>query len=407
MKRRRFLGAVALAPLAGIGACGPAISRAESAGAAGLAPADSELRPADPVEAGLSRAKLDHAVALIEREVGEGSVQSVSILVARQGRVVLHRGFGRLGAGATPPTQPDSIYQVASITKPVTAAALMLLVEDGRVLLTERASTYLPEFVGDEREQVRVRDLLSHTSGLPDMLPENVELRRAHAPLEEFVRRAFSTPLLFSPGTSFQYQSMGILLAAVIVERAMGMSLNEFEQREIFGPLGMRHSVLGLAPFAIRDTVQIQSSAGANPQDLRHWGSNTEYWRNMAHPWGGMHTTTGDLAILFQTFLNGGSYAGRRVFGPATVRAMVSDQNQHLDAPWGLGWALAAFRGRTRFGDLVSSATFGHSGASGTVAWADPESGLTCIVLTSRPLAIDGGRFVQSVSNVVAAAVDG
>ena len=232
------------------------------------------------------------------------------------------------------------------------------------------------------------------------MLPENTELRRAHAPLSEFVKRTFTTPLLYSPGTSFRYQSMGILLAAEIVERISGMPLREFERKEIFEPLGMARSSLGLGKQKIADTIQIQESGSSD------WDGNSEYWRNMGHPWGGMHTTTLDLGILLQTFLNGGSYSGKRLLSPASVRAMTSDQNAKVEAPWGIGFALGRSKVWNEFGDLVSARTFGHAGASGTVEWADPETGLICVILTNRPLSVDNGRFLRLVSNAVAASVD-
>src|SRR5260221_4001896 len=99
------------------------------------------------------------------------------------------------------------------------------------------------------------------------MLPENTELRRKHAPLSEFVKRSYTTPLLFTPGTAFRYQSMGILLAAEIVERISGMPLREFERKEIFEPLGMRHSALGLGRMRIGDTVQIMESRDSSSED--------------------------------------------------------------------------------------------------------------------------------------------
>jgi CubicO group peptidase (beta-lactamase class C family) len=251
-----------------------------------------------------------------------------------------------------------------------------------------------------------VRDLLSHTSGLPDMLPENTDLRREHAPLSEFVKRTFTTPLLYPPGTSFRYQSMGTLLAGEIVERLAGMRLRDFEQREIFDPLGMKSSFLGMGNRKIEETAWCQTSAGAKAEDLKSWGANSPYWRDMGHPWGGMHSTTGDLAILLQTFLNGGSYGGARLFSPATVAAMTRDQNGALDAPWGLGWGLATSRVWAYFGDLVSRQTFGHSGATGTVAWADPENQLLCVILTTRPSGEDQGRLLRLVSNAVAASIE-
>src|SRR3984893_4327851 len=278
-----------------------------------IAPLLAQLRPGDPHSVGISRAALDRVNALLELKVRQG-LGAASILVARQGTIVLHKGFGHLShEPGSPLVQPDSVYIVASITKPVTATALMMLVERGKVSLADPVSTYLPEFTGGEKSKVRVLDLLAHTSGMPDMLPENTELRRAHAPLSEFVKRSYTTPLLFTPGTAFRYQSMGVLLAAEIVAKISGMPLPEFERKEIFEPLGMQRSALGLGGMRIRDTVQVQDSGETS------WNSNSEYWRNMGHPWGGMHTTTMDLSILLQTFLHGGSYFGKRILSPAAV----------------------------------------------------------------------------------------
>src|SRR5687768_15674941 len=193
---------------------------------------------------------LASAAGILESSVRSGEVKSASILVTRRGKTVLHRGFGGVS------DRPDTVYLLASITKPVTACALMLLVERGSVALNDPVSVYLPEFRGGDKDRVTVRDLLAHTSGLPDMLPENVKLRRAHAPLSAFVEGTYKTPLLYSPGSSFAYQSMGILLAGAIVEKVTGMRLRDFAQREIFGPLGMKNSAIGIGAFRIEDTVQ-------------------------------------------------------------------------------------------------------------------------------------------------------
>ena len=355
----------------------------------------------------MSEAGLQAAAKLIDNEVANERLGAATLLVARRGTVVLHRAYGHIApvAGA-PATQPGSVFLVASITKPVTACALMLLVERGLVALSDPVSHYIPEFRGGDRAKVRVLDLLKHTSGLPDMLPENAALRREHAPLEEFVRHTFTTPLLYPPGTGFRYQSMGVLLAGEIVERITHLPLREFERKEIFERLGMQSTSLGLGGRRIADLVYCAPSSGANAADEESFGANSPYWRDMGHPWGGMHTTTMDLAILMQTFLNRGVYAGRRLFSPATVRAMTSDQNPGLNAPWGLGWALGRSTAWNEFGDLVSPETFGHAGASGTVAWADPLTQVICIVLTNRPLSADHGRLLRLVSNAVAASVE-
>jgi CubicO group peptidase (beta-lactamase class C family) len=207
----------------------------------------AQLKPASPAAAGMSQSQLERASGLIQTEVDSGRVGAAAILVARHGRVVLHRGFGRLSsAPGAPLVSPDSVFLLASITKAVTACSLMLLVERGLVSVGDPVNQYLPAFKGGERDKVQVRDLLRHTSGLPDMLPENIDLRRAHAPLSEFVRHTYGTPLLFSPQSEFRYQSMGILLAAEIVERLSGTKLRDFEKKEIFDPLGMKDSSLGL-----------------------------------------------------------------------------------------------------------------------------------------------------------------
>ncbi len=214
----------------------------------------------------------------------------------------------------------------------------------------------LLSFAQFEREIIaeRTRDKMAcHTSGLPDMLPENTQLRRAHAPLSEFVRHTYATPLLFSPRSEFRYQSMGILLAAEIVERLSRMRLRDFEKREIFDPLGLKASSFGLGGRRINDLVSCSTTPDADPADDERFGPNSLYWRDMGCPWGGMHSNTTDLAVLLQTFLDGGVYAGNRVFSSATVRAMTSDQNAELKAPWGLGWALGRSRSWNAFGDLV------------------------------------------------------
>ncbi|MEZ5400559.1 MAG: serine hydrolase domain-containing protein [Bryobacteraceae bacterium] len=365
----------------------------------------AQLKPADPAAVGMSAERLAAAARLLEAETASGRVLAASILVARDQRIVLHKGFGKLApSAAAPPVGPGTIFLLASITKPVAVSALMLLVERGQVSIEDPVSRYLPEFSQDDRKATRVRDLLSHTSGLPDMLPENTALRRRHAPLSDFVAASMTTPLLYAPRTDFRYQSMGILLAAEIVERVTKKRLRDFLKQEIFDPLGMRHSALGMGDFRIEDTAWCQTSG--NSPDLESFGPNSPYWRDMGHPWGGMHSTTSDLAVLLQTFLNGGVYGATRVFSPATTSVMTRDQNTAIGKPWGLGWGLATSPVWAYFGDLVSPRTFGHSGATGTVAWADPERRLVCVILTTRPSGEDNGRLLRVVSNAVAAAIE-
>ena len=354
-------------------------------------------------DVGLDDQILHQATQLLQSEIDTGRITAAALLVAKNGTMVTHQGFGHLSPDPTSPkTKADSIFLLASITKPVTACALMLLVERGLVSLNDPVSLYLSEFKGEDRQNVLVRHLLSHTSGLPDMLPENIDLRRANVPLSTFVERACKTPLLYPPNTSFAYQSKGILLAAEIVERVTHKRLRDFEMDEIFTPLGMHNSALGMGQFSLEETVWCGTSLEQS-EDEKRFGANSLYWRDMGHPWGGMHSTTTDLAILLQTMLNEGIYGTTRVFSPATVQTMTTNQNPFLNAPWGLGWGLANSLVWNDFGEIVSPTTFGHTGATGTVAWADPTRQLICVVLTNNR--IDKGSLLRRVSNRVCASV--
>ena len=138
------------------------------------------------------------------------------------------------------------VFLIASITKPLTAAGVMLLADRGEVQLSDPVRKFIPEFTEGDRKLITVRHLLTHTSGLPDQLPENIELRKRHAPLEEFVERAIRTPLLFEPGQEVRYQSMGFLLAAEVVQRITQHPFRDYLREELFLPLEMRNSELGL-----------------------------------------------------------------------------------------------------------------------------------------------------------------
>jgi len=363
-----------------------------------------QLSEGTPREVGVCPEGLAAAGSQLQRAVEGGVIGAASLTVARRGTLIFSEGYGQMRPEqGAPDTQPDSVFLLASITKPVTAWALMMLVDSGEVSLDDPVDCYLPEFRGGARDRVKVRHLLSHTSGMPDMLPNNTELRRAHQPLEEFVRCALQTPLLFQPNSDFRYQSKGTLLAAEIVQRVSGQALRAFEKERIFDPLGMRDSSLGLGGRSIDELVWCGlDSFAEEDEDMRSWGWNTPYWRDLGAPWGGMHSSGRDLAILLQTALNGGVYGQERVLSSAASAAMVRDHNTHLSAPWGLGWALADSIVWNRCGELASTSTFGHTGATGTVAWADPQRELICVVLTNKM----DDSLLRRVSNAVVAAVE-
>jgi CubicO group peptidase (beta-lactamase class C family) len=322
--------------------------------------------------AGLATGSSPFAAATehLERVTASGEVSAAVLQVEAPGRKLL-RAFGRASAG-TP-------FLIASVTKPMTAAVLMSLVEKKRLGLDDPVRRHLPGFASGE---VTVRHLLCHTSGLPDMLPDNLELRRRHAPLAEFVAGACQAPLLFPPGSQVRYQSMGLLLAAEIARRLAG-DFPELMRRTLFAPLGMKDSALGLGKHRLEDTARCQV-----PDDPAGW--NSPYWRNLGSPWGGAHATAADLTRLLRFFAHPD---GRGPLSPASVATMLATQTPPAARErYGLGWRLG-LHGRER--------TFGHSGATGTVAWFDPTRELSFVLLTTLPSAKWTATVLSPVGQLV------
>ena len=335
---------------------------------------------------------MEAAARLIQTQVEAGVLES-AVLHVRRGALTFQRAFGKAA-------DADAIFLLASITKPMTATAVMVLSDRGELQLSDRVVKFIPEFADGARKDITIEQLLTHTSGLPDQLPQNKELRQRHAPLADFVQGAVRRPLVFAPGTQYHYQSMGLLLAAEIVERVTQMPLREFLAKEVFTPLGMTRSALGLGRFELADTVRCQTEhaapeAGGGAPGTQDWDSNSNYWRNHGAPWGGAHSTAPDVARFLNSFLHPQS----KVLREATARLMIQDHTPGLEARRGLGFAL----GPQGFGKTCSTKSFGHGGSTGTLAWADPETDTTCVILTSLPMSVSGSLLLHPVSDLVAA----
>ncbi|HXA03480.1 MAG TPA: serine hydrolase domain-containing protein [Bryobacteraceae bacterium] len=328
----------------------------------------------------LEKQRLDRAAELVDRAVAAGDVRA-AVLDVRRGKQSFERAFGQARG-------PETVFIVASISKPMAATGVMLLVDRGKLTLSDPVQKFIPEFSGGDREMVTVQHLLTHTSGLPDMLPENIELRRRHAPLADFVAGTCRTPLLFRPGTKVSYQSMGILLAAEIAQRITKMPFREFLRREVFLPLGMRETSLGLGGRRIEATAQCQVEGKDD------WNWNSLYWRDLGAPWGGVHSTAADISKFLNSFLRPNGLVLKR----DTAAAMITNHTQGLNETWGLGWKLEP----GGFGRVCSSLTFGHYGATGTVAWADPKAGMRCVLLTTWPAEQSQAKLLVPVSEAVA-----
>jgi CubicO group peptidase (beta-lactamase class C family) len=329
---------------------------------------------AAPVMAALRQQQLDAAAELLAGSVTSGQVAAAALHVAQRETV-----FTRWWGGAR---TDQAMFLLGSISKPICMTALMTLFDRHEFQLDDPLQKFIPQFAGDDRERVTLRHLLTHVSGLPDQLPENDTLRKRHAPLAEFVEHAIRTPLNFTPGSQYQYSSMAILLAARVAELISGTDILTLVDRAVFQPLKMQHSAQGLGRFALADLVPVQTeraapeSGGGDP-NAKDWDWNSPYWRKLGAPWGGTHASAPDIGRFLAEFLN---EAGA-VVKPETARLMVTNHNRPGLTPRGLGLHVGSSAGSAGCSDK----SFGHTGSTGTLAWADPASQTICVVLTSLP----------------------
>lgn len=355
------------------------------------------LRPGTPEEAGMSALQVRKVAALSESWVAQGLTPALVVLVARRGVIVLHEAFGRLTPELDSPSLlRDAIFPLASLTKPITATAIMLLVEEGLVGLNRPVADYLPEFAGEGKQEVMVHHLLTHTSGLKDEEvsahvakkkeaaeippPEETQHRRVHEYLvtvREYLFRRYDAPLWKPPGVEMSYCNYGYELLGEIVRRVSGRSLADFARDRVSQPLGMK------------DTEYIVSEA-MRPRIVRRPPdapiaaiSETREWQET--PWGGsgVYSTAMDMATFGQMFLNRGVYGDIRILSPTSVAEMTRNQIPGIsarrggeffpEASWGLGWDIHENKKAVHYdGTLNSPSAFAHGGGSGVYLWVDP-----------------------------------
>ncbi len=338
--------------------------------------------------------RFDAAAKEMESAVASGLVKAATFHIESRG-VVEQWHFGQ-----TP--SMDAMFLLGSISKPICIAALLRLYDNGEFSLDDAVVKFVPEFREAGRERVTLRHLLTHTSGLPDQLANNSELRSRHAGLADFVSGTIRTPLQFPAGTRYQYSSMGILLAMRVAEVISGTGMVPLVEETVLQPLGMTRSALGRGRFELADFVACQTEfaapeSGAGDASAKGWDWNSAYWRSLGAPWGGLHASAPDVARFLKEFL---APAGK-LFRRETAREMIRNQNPDGFTPRGLGFAVGTSLG----GAGCSERTYGHTGSTGTLAWADPDAETVCVVLTSLP-----GRAVPEhprtkVSNRVAASL--
>ena len=327
-----------------------------------------------PLLAALRQERLDEAADVLTKATASGQVES-AVMHVTQRDASFTRHFGKAKS-------EQAMFLLGSISKPICVTALMTLFDRKKFELDDPVQKFIPQFSGDGRDQVTMKHLLTHVSGLPDQLPDNNSLRKAHAGLSEFIKGAIQTPLQFAPGSKYQYSSMAILLATRVAELISGVGILELVDRTVFQPLGMQHSAQGLGRFVLGDMVPCQTEhaapeAGAGDPSAKDWDWNSTYWRKLGAPWGGTHASAPDVGRFLTEFL---LEQGRAV-QPGTAKLMTSNHNGAGLTPRGLGFSVGTLAGSPG----CSEQTFGHTGSTGTIAWADRATETICVVLTSLP----------------------
>lgn len=312
--------------------------------------------------------------AILDTAVADNTIRAASVFL-RVGDEIFEKQFGTAQSNR-------SAFLLGSITKPMAIAAVMTLYDRGVFDLDDPVVKYLPEFQGERRNQVTIRHLLTHTSGLPDQLPDNNHWRRSHASLKQFADQAILLTPRFQPGTQYEYSSMGILLACEMARRHTQQSIPDFVEAKILQPLQMNDSCLGRKHLDRNDLIAVQTEfaapeAGGGDPTAKSWDWNSDYWRDLGAPWGGMHASARDVAMFLETFVR---HDGR-ILRPETSRLMIRNHNPDSLPSRGLGFDV----GLEELGFPRGSSIFGHTGSTGTIAWADPDRDRICVILTSLP----------------------
>jgi CubicO group peptidase (beta-lactamase class C family) len=364
-------------------------------------------RTAQPEEAGLSSERLDRIRRVFQRHIDQGDISGAVTLVARHNRVAHFEALGLMDIAAQKPMQKDALFRLASMTKPITSAAVLMLYEEGRFQLDFPVSRFIPEFKNARvavrlengeiltepaQREITIRHLLTHTSGLPTRgnglsqeLFRELEGERPDITLADWTRRLARLPLNFHPGTAWEYGPATDVLG-YLVEVVSGMSFDEFLHRRIFGPLRMNDTYFNVpAQKLSRVAVLYTPVTGKGLQIFNPPGRSWTKARFFSGA-GGLASTAGDYYRFCQMLLNGGQLDGIRLLSRKTVELMASNAIGNLpyraSQPghrFGYGVRVQVDVGES--GLIGSPGTYGWDGAFNTHFWIDPKEQLIGILM--------------------------
>ncbi|HEY2018148.1 MAG TPA: serine hydrolase domain-containing protein [Bryobacteraceae bacterium] len=375
-----------------------------------------------PHTAGVNGTVLAQIPLRIQHAIDDKTVAGAVTLIAHGGDVVAFHALGMADIEANRPMQKDTIFQIMSMTKPVTAIGIMMLAEEGKLALRDPVEQYLPEFrnqrvvsnVGPDSARlaipehaITIRDLMTHTAGIQDAAPAAIRdyPQLMNVPLAEVVRHLARQPLLYQPGTQWSYSSPGIEILGRLIEVCSGEKYEDYITRHILQPLGMKDSFFfppaGKTARIAMVYVQKDGKLVRAPGSILA-GDPAKYRQGAVFPapgWG-LYSTAEDLLHLYRMMLGNGVYEGHRYLSPFSVHVMTEAHTTGIHpvgwmrgADYGLAWEVVT----DPLGELAGhgKGSYGHGGAFGTQGWIDPRNDLISILMIQRA---DGGT--DSLRNI-------
>lgn len=350
-------------------------------------------------KSGLEPSRLSLISPRLKTFVDKGEIAGAVTLIARHGEIAHLDAIGWQDIENRKPMRSDSIFQIMSMTKPLTGLAIMMLMEEGKLTLNDPIELHLPEFhdlkMADgsrPNRPITIRDVMTHTSGMSSNLPPSMPdlYTKMDRTLKDALTEFAKQPLEFQPGSKWQYSNSGIAALGRIVEVLSDMPYERFMQERIFNPLGMKDSFYFL-PADRRDRLAVlytRKDGKLVKADASNLGGDSTAFRPGAKysaPEFGLYTTASDLAAFYQMMLNGGTYNDQRFLSKASVDVMTQLQTGALEAGhnpgcgFGLTWEVV--KDQTGSLSLLSPGTYKHGGAFGTHGWVDPKKDLIGVFL--------------------------
>jgi CubicO group peptidase (beta-lactamase class C family) len=369
-----------------------------SAIAIAFAPSDGlPARPAASV--GMSAERLETIDRIVRRGITAGGYPGASVVVGRNGYSVFEKGYGRLGwtTGSAAVVPDESVYDLASLTKVVgTATAAMILYDEGRLELDAPVAKYLPAFSGGTKDLVTVRQLLTHTSGLP----AGRDLRRLASSAWEARQLVIGTPLTCNPGRCLVYSDLGADVLGFTIESITGQGLDAFLDERVFAPLGMSDTHFR-PDAAMRDRIAPTEVSSPRGYAIRGEVHDENAWAlGGVAGHAGLFSTAADLSLFAQMMLNRGTLNGVRIVSDSAVARFTT----RTTGTRALGWDTSDGEGSA--GVHMGERAFGHTGFTGTSLWIDPDRDLFVILLTNRVHAARARRPAKVIADVRADLAD-